>query len=259
MAENPGTAYNPLFIYGQSGLGKTHLLHSIANRVKRNHPSYRIMYIKSEDFVNELIGNLRRGADMQAFRDKYRNVDLFLMDDVQFVAGRAATQEELFHTFNSLYELKKQIVFTSDRPPKEIKSLEDRLRTRFEWGLTADIQPPDFETRVAIITRKAALLGMELPEEVCEFIAKRLKNNIRQLEGAVKKLSAYRSLSGIHPTIGAAQNAIKDINDREKIKEHIKEVLGYKDELIPQIKITDKKTVFRKIRNTVLLFYGVGI
>ena len=147
VAEEPGTAYNPLFIYGQSGLGKTHLLHSIANRVKQNHPSYRIMYIKSEDFVNELIGNLRKGADMQAFRDKYRTVDLFLMDDVQFIAGKDSSEEELFHTFNTLYEQHKQIVFTSDRPPQEMLRLEQRLKTRFEQGLSADVQPPDYETR----------------------------------------------------------------------------------------------------------------
>ena len=210
VAANPSGAYNPLFIYGQSGLGKTHLLTAIRLEIQKNHPEYNILYVDGEAFTNEIITAIRDNSTAE-FHQKYRQADVLLVDDIQFIGGKDSTQEEFFHTFNTLYNAGKQIVLASDRPPKEIKSLEDRLRTRFEWGLTADIQPPDFETRVAIIKRKAGLLGMELPEDVCEFIAKRLKNNIRQLEGAVKKLNAYRSLSGIHPTIGAAQNAIKDI------------------------------------------------
>ena len=210
VAANPSGAYNPLFIYGPSGLGKTHLLTAIRLEIQKNHPDFNILYVDGEAFTNEIITAIRDNSTAE-FHQKYRAADVLLVDDIQFIGGKDSTQEEFFHTFNTLYNAGKQIVLASDRPPKEIKSLEDRLRTRFEWGLTADIQPPDFETRVAIIKRKAGLLGMELPEEVCEFIAKRLKNNIRQLEGAVKKMSAYRSLSGIHPTIGAAQNAIKDI------------------------------------------------
>ena len=210
VAANPSGAYNPLFIYGPSGLGKTHLLTAIRLEIQKNHPDFNILYVDGEAFTNEIITAIRDNSTAE-FHQKYRAADVLLVDDIQFIGSKDSTQEEFFHTFNTLYNAGKQIVLASDRPPKEIKSLEDRLRTRFEWGLTADIQPPDFETRVAIIKRKAGLLGMELPEEVCEFIAKRLKNNIRQLEGAVKKMSAYRSLSGIHPTIGAAQNAIKDI------------------------------------------------
>ena len=210
VAANPSGAYNPLFIYGPSGLGKTHLENAIRLEIQKNHPEFNILYVDGEAFTNEIITAIRNNSTAE-FHQKYRQADVLLVDDIQFIGGKDSTQEEFFHTFNTLYNAGKQIVLASDRPPKEIKSLEDRLRTRFEWGLTADIQPPDFETRVAIIKRKANLLGMELPEDVCEYIAKRLKNNIRQLEGAVKKLNAYRMLSNIHPTIGAAQNAIKDI------------------------------------------------
>jgi len=211
VAENPGTAYNPLFIYGQSGLGKTHLLHSIANRVKRNHPSYRIMYIKSEDFVNELIGNLRRGADMQAFRDKYRNVDLFLMDDVQFIAGKDSSEEELFHTFNTLYEQHKQIVFTSDRPPQEMLRLEQRLKTRFEQGLSADVQPPDYETRMAILKNKSLERGIAINDTVLSFVAENITSNVRQIEGVVNKIMAMQELTGAEVDVDTTIRAIRDI------------------------------------------------
>lgn len=210
VASNPSGSYNPLFIYGPSGLGKTHLEIAIRLEIQKNHPEFNILYVDGEAFTNEIITAIRNNSTAE-FHQKYRQADVLLVDDIQFIGGKEATQEEFFHTFNTLYNAGKQIVLASDRTPKEIKSLDDRLRSRFEWGLTADIQPPDFETRVAIIKRKANLLGMELPEDVCEFIAKRLKNNIRQLEGAVKKMNAYRMLSGIHPTVGAAQNAIKDI------------------------------------------------
>lgn len=217
VATNPAMAYNPLFIYGASGLGKTHLLHAIQHEIFKNNPKAQIIYIKGEDFTNELVESIRQNTQIQ-FRNKYRQSDVLLVDDIQFVAGKESTQEEFFHTFNSLYESHKQIVLTSDRPPKEIQTLEDRLRTRFEWGLLADVQPPDFETRLAIIRRKAELLGISLPEEVSEFIANRLKNNIRQLEGAVKKIKAYNLLNGLQPSIATAQEAIKDIlNDNQPV------------------------------------------
>ena len=201
VAANPSGAYNPLFIYGGSGLGKTHLLTAIQTEIKRTH---------TEDF-----------------RMKYRVADLLLVDDIQFIAGKESTQEEFFHTFNSLHDAHKQIVIASDRPAKEIKSLEERLRTRFEWGLTADVQPPDFETRVAIVKRKAELLHLDLPEDVAEFIANHLKNNIRQLEGAVKKLNAYYMLEGIQPVISVAQNAIKDIlNETQPVPVTIEKIVG---------------------------------
>ncbi len=210
VATNPSANYNPLFIYGPSGLGKTHLENAIRLEIQKNHPEFKILYVDGEAFTNEIITAIRTNSTAE-FHQKYRQADVLLVDDIQFIGGKESTQEEFFHTFNALYNAGKQIVLASDRPPMDIKSLDERLKTRFEWGLTADIQPPDFETRVAIIKRKANLLGMELGEDVCEFIAKRLKNNIRQLEGAVKKLNAYRLLSGIYPTIGSAQNAIKDI------------------------------------------------
>ena len=211
VAEEPGGAYNPLFIYGQSGLGKTHLLHAIANRVRKDHPGYRIMYVQSEDFVNELIGNLRRGTDMQGFRDKYRLVDLFLMDDVQFIAGKDSSEEELFHTFNTLYEQKKQIVFTSDRPPHEMLRLEQRLRTRFEQGLPADIQPPDYETRVALLKNKAVERGISLPDAVLSYVAENITSNVRQIEGVVNKIMAFQELMGAQVDVETTIRAVRDI------------------------------------------------
>ena len=215
VAANPAGAYNPLFIYGNSGLGKTHLLYSICNDIKKNHPNMNIIYIKGDDFTNELIEAIRRGTTIE-FHNKYRKSDILLVDDIQFIAGKDSTQEEFFHTFNSLYEAKKQIVLTSDRPPKEIQTLEDRLRTRFEWGLIADIQPPDFETRIAIIKRKAEMLEIDIPNEVCEYIATRLKTNIRQLEGTVKKMKASYLLSDESPSITNAQAAISEILNNDQ-------------------------------------------
>lgn len=213
VAESPGEMYNPLFIYGGVGLGKTHLMHSIAHFILERNPDAKVLYVTSESFTNELIEAIRNNNNTATarFREKYRNIDVLLIDDIQFIIGKESTQEEFFHTFNTLYNAGKQIVLATDRPPKEIKSLEDRIRTRMEWGLIADIQPPDFETRVAIIRRKADLLGLDISDEVAEYIANNLKNNIRQLEGAVKKLNAYYTLEGIPPVVGAAQNAIKDI------------------------------------------------
>ncbi len=211
VAEEPGGAYNPLFIYGQSGLGKTHLLHAIANRVSQLRPGYRILYVQSEDFVNELIGNLRRGIDMQGFRDKYRQVDLFLMDDVQFIAGKDSSEEELFHTFNTLYEQKKQIVFTSDRPPHEMLRLEQRLKTRFEQGLPADIQPPDYETRVALLKNKSLERGISLPEPVLSYVAENITSNVRQIEGVVNKIMAFQELMGAQVDVETTIRAVRDI------------------------------------------------
>ena len=211
VAEEPGGAYNPLFIYGQSGLGKTHLLHAIANQVHQVFPAYRIMYVQSEDFVNEFIDHVRHGKDMQGFRDKYRLVDLFLMDDVQFIAGKDSSEEELFHTFNTLYEQKKQIVFTSDRPPHEMLRLEQRLRTRFEQGLPADIQPPDYETRVALLKNKAVERGISLPDAVLSYVAENITSNVRQIEGVVNKIMAFQELMGAPVDVDTTIRAVRDI------------------------------------------------
>lgn len=217
VASNPATAYNPLFIYGGSGLGKTHLLHAISHEIKQKSPEMKILYIKGDDFTNELIDAISKRTQNQ-FKNKYRMSDVLLVDDIQFIAGKEQTQEEFFHTFNTLYEAKKQIVLTSDRPPKEIQTLENRLRSRFEWGLLADIQAPDYETRLAIIRRKAELLGIVIPDDVSQYIANRLKNNIRQLEGTVKKMKAFNLLTGDPPSVSIAQNAIRDIlNDDQPV------------------------------------------
>lgn len=210
VANNPGGAYNPLFIYGNSGLGKTHLLKAIKNEIEKNNPKMKVAFVTCEDFTNEFLELLHTGRAPE-FRNHYRPVDVLLIDDIQFIAGKLSTEEEFLNTFNALYDKNKQIVLTSDRPPKEIQSLADRLRTRFEVGLMADIQQPDYETRVAIIKRKGMLLDLEIPQEVAEFIATRLKNNTRQLEGSVKKLTAYHKLSGEPLSLSMAQNAIKDI------------------------------------------------
>lgn len=217
VATNPANSYNPLFIYGGSGLGKTHLINAVCEEIRENHPAFTILYVKGEEFTNELITAIRNGTTQQ-FHEKYRQADVLAVDDVQFIAGKESTQEEFFHTFNELYQGSKQIILTSDRPPKEIKTLEDRLRTRFEWGLLADIQPPDYETRIAIIHRKAELIHINIPDDVAEYIANRLKNNIRQLEGVVNRLKAFQQLIGSPPSILTAQSAIKDIlNDHQPI------------------------------------------
>ncbi len=210
VADNPADAYNPLFIYGESGLGKTHLLYAIANQIQREHPDYNIVYIKGDQFTNELIDAVRSGKNFE-FRDKYRNADLFLMDDIQFIAGKDATQEEFFHTFNSLYENKRQIVLTSDRVPGDMVRLEDRLRPRFEWGLIVDVQPPDYETRFIITREKALELGIELPQDVVDYISENITNNVRQIEGTVKKIKAYHDLTGMPLDITNVSRAIKDM------------------------------------------------
>lgn len=226
VASTPGKAYNPLFIYGNSGLGKTHLLNAICAEVQKNNSKAKILYTSGEDFTNELIKSIET-KKMQQFHNKYRTVDVLLVDDIQFIGGKTQTQEEFFHTFNALVSDNKQIVLTSDRPPKEIPLLEDRIKTRFEWGLLADIQPPDFETRMAIIKRKSEYYGLELPDEVVQYIAEKLKSNVRQLEGTVKKINAHYKLTGQKPSIATAQKAIKDIlSDNEPVPVTIDKILN---------------------------------
>ena len=202
--------YNPLFIYGPSGLGKTHLLYAITNEVKKKKPNAQIIYIKGEDFTNQLIEALANQKTSE-FRNTYRSCDMLLIDDIQFIAGKVSTQEEFFHTFNALYEEHKQIILTSDRPPREIKTLEDRLKTRFEWGLLADIQPPDLELRIAIIKKKAEQVNVIIPDEVLNFLAENLRSNIRQIEGAIKKLGALAFLSGREISMELARSCISEL------------------------------------------------
>lgn len=209
-AEKPAEKYNPLFIYGDSGLGKTHLLCAICNEIKRWKPDVKIIFTRGEDFVNTIITGINSN-NMNAIHDKYRNCDILLVDDIQFIAGKPSTQEEFFHTFDALASEGKQIVLTSDRAAKDIEVLDERLRTRFEWGLIADIQAPDLETRMAIIQRKAKVLGIALPDDVVQFVAENVKTNIRQLEGAVKKINALVTLEGSQINVAMAQRAIKDI------------------------------------------------
>ena len=210
VAANPSGAYNPLFIYGGSGLGKTHLLTAIQTEIKRTHPDFVIMYVTCEQFTNELIAAIRAGST-EDFRMKYRVADLLLVDDIQFIAGKESTQEEFFHTFNSLHDAHKQIVIASDRPAKEIKSLEERLRTRFEWGLIADITLPDYETRMAILHKKEEMDGYDINEEVIKYIANNIKSNIRELEGAINKVMAFAKLEKKEVTLELAEQALKDI------------------------------------------------
>jgi chromosomal replication initiator protein len=211
VAENPAMAYNPLFLYGGVGLGKTHLLHAIGNMcVKRGQ---RILYVSSEEFTNDLISAIRTQTT-QAFREKYRRIDVLLIDDIQFIAGKESTQEEFFHTFNTLHGQNKQIVVSSDRPPKALVTLEERLRSRFEWGLAADIQPPDFETRIAVLKSKAERAGYHLPNGILDIIARRVQSNIRELEGALTRIMAYANLSGQPVTIQLVDSALADLLPR---------------------------------------------
>lgn len=210
VAKMPAKNYNPLFIYGPSGIGKTHLLYAITNYLREQNPNVKVIYIKGEDFTNQMIDCLSRQA-MPEFREKYRDCDVLLIDDIQFIAGKVSTQEEFFHTFNALYEGRKQIILTSDRQPREIKTLEDRLKTRFEWGLIADIQAPDLELRIAIIKKKAEQVGVELPEDVLTFLAENLRSNIRQIEGAIKKLGARVFLSGEKIDMDLARGCISEL------------------------------------------------
>ena len=210
VAEAPAEAYNPLFIYGGVGLGKTHLMHAIGHRIREDYPDKKLLYISSENFTNELITAIQQNKNAE-FRNRFRNVDVLMVDDIQFIAGHNSTQEEFFHTFNTLYEAGKQIVVTSDRPPMEMNKLEDRIRTRLEWGLMADVQPPDLETRMAITRNKAAQFGVVLPDDVVTFIGETVTSNIRQLEGVVKKLTAYRDLLEDDITVSSVRRAIKDV------------------------------------------------
>lgn len=214
VANKPADSYNPLFIYGPSGLGKTHLLYAIASQIHKTYPDYNIVYIKGDQFTNELIEAVKKGQNVE-FRNKYRGADLFLVDDIQFIAGKESTQEEFFHTFNTLWENHRQIVLTADRPPKEMLKLEDRLKTRFEWGLLADITPPDYETRMAIIKNKCDSIGLSMPDDVCAYIAENITTNIRQIEGTVKKLKAYHDLSLLVMDVPHVARCIKDMHKGE--------------------------------------------
>ena len=208
VAESPAMAYNPLFLYGGVGLGKTHLLHAIGNYIKENNPSAQIAYISSETFTNELINSIRDKKTEQ-FRNKYRSVDVLMVDDIQFIAGKVQTEEEFFHTFNTLYDANKQIIITSDKHPEEIKTLEERLRSRFEWGLIGDINSPDYETRVAILQKKAQIEGIEISDDILKYIAEKITSNIRELEGVFNKVLAYRGLVNKEITMEVAMEALK--------------------------------------------------
>jgi len=217
VAEAPAKAYNPLFIYGGVGLGKTHLMHAIGHYVLEHNPSAKVVYLSSEKFTNEFINSIRDNKAVD-FRNKYRNVDVLLIDDIQFLAGKESTQEEFFHTFNALHEESKQIVISSDRPPKEIPTLEDRLRSRFEWGLITDITPPDLETRIAILRKKAKAEGLDIPNEAMSYIANQIDSNIRELEGALIRVVAYSSLINRDINVDLAAEALKDIIPSSKPK-----------------------------------------
>jgi chromosomal replication initiator protein len=214
IAENPRGSFNPLFIYGGAGLGKTHLIQAIGQQIREMNPRIKLVYMSADTLVTEIVTALRYDR-MQQFKDRYRSVDALLLDDIQFIAGKERTQEEFFHTFNALYEAQKQIVFTSDAPPKDIPTLEERLRSRFEWGLIADIQPPDLETKVAILLKKAEDKKCDLPHEVALFIAERVRSNIRELEGLLNKVVMYASLAGKNLTIDLAKEALKDLLSKE--------------------------------------------
>lgn len=254
VATDAGSTYNPLFIYGPSGLGKTHLVTAIKQEISKLAPDKNVIYVTGESFGNELIKAIDQ-RDTGVFHDKYRNADVLIVDDIQFFSGKERMQEEFFHTFNKLHSEGKQIVITSDKPPRDLKTLEERIRNRFEWGLIADISVPDFETRYAIIRRKAELLDLKIPDEVTEFIATRLKTNIRQLEGAVKKLKALKLLANSSPTISMAQSVIRDIltDDQpipitvEKVIAEVANVYGITPDDIRSSKRTAQISTARKV------------
>jgi chromosomal replication initiator protein len=227
VAETPSKSYNPLFLYGGVGLGKTHLMQAVGHMIKKNWKEMRLAYVSSERFTNEVINSLRYDR-MVSFREKYRNVDVLLMDDIEFIAGKERTQEEFFHTFNTLYEAQKQVVISSDCPPKEILGLEERLRSRFAWGLTADLQTPDLETRMAILAKKAEAQGIHLPDNVATFVASKIRSSIRDLEGALTRLTAYSSLTGEEISLAMAQQHLKnlvDLDERHVSIENIQRVV----------------------------------
>ena len=221
VAESPAEIYNPLFIYGGVGLGKTHLMHSIAHFILKQNPAAKVVYVTSEKFTNELIDAIRNKNNITTteFREKYRNVDVLLIDDIQFITNKESTQEEVFHTFNTLYEAKKQIIISSDRPPKDIETLEERLRSRFEWGLTVDIGAPDYETRMAILRKKEDLEGYNIDNEVIKYIATNIKSNIRELEGALTKVVAYSRITKNENTLELAEEALKDRISPDQVQE----------------------------------------
>lgn len=221
VAESPGEIYNPLFLYGGAGLGKTHLMHSIGHFILENNPTTKILYVTSEQFTNEVIESIRSGnsSSMNKLRDKYRTVDVLIIDDVQFIIGKEATQEEFFNTFNALHSAGKQIILSSDKPPKEMETLDERFRSRFEWGLIADIQPPDYETRMAILSKKSESIGKYIDEEVLKYIASNIKSNIRELEGAFNKIVAFSKLNNVDINMTNAEEALKDIIYPDKPKE----------------------------------------
>lgn len=259
VAATPGAAYNPLFIYGNSGLGKTHLLCAISNEIKRNNPDVDIIFTKGEEFVSLIVEGIK-AKNMQEIHNKYRNCDILLVDDIQFIAGKESTQEEFFHTFNALTQDGKQIVLASDRAPKDIEILDERLRNRFEWGLIADIQPPDIETRMAIIQRKAKTLGLELPPDVVQFVAEKIKTNIRQLEGAVKKINALVNIEGSSINIAMAQNAIKDImSDSRPVSAIVNSIISETSRTfgVPQADIISKKKDAKTARARQVAIYIV--
>ena len=226
IAQGQTGQYNPLFIYSEPGLGKTHLLCAVKNHVEQAHPNYKVLYVSAENFVSEFVNSIRNDKNDE-FKNKYRNCDMLLVDDVQFFNGKKESQTELFHTFNELHQKNKQIILTSDRPPKEINDIEERLRTRFEWGLLADIGTPEFETRLAIINRKAELLNMHIPQNVTEYMADKLKKNIRQLEGAIIKMNALILVTGVSPTISMAQNVIKDVlTDQQPVPVTVERIIN---------------------------------
>lgn len=221
VAESPGNVYNPLYIYGGAGLGKTHLMHSVGHFILEQNPEMKIIYVTSEDFTNEVIDCIRSGdaVKMNKFREKYRTVDVLLIDDVQFIIGKESTQEEFFHTFNTLHAAGKQIILTSDKPPKDMETLEERFRSRFEWGLIADIQPPDYETRMAILKKNAENYSKEIDDDVLKYIAENIKSNIRELEGAFNKIVAFSKLNKVDITLSHAEEALKDVIYPDKPKE----------------------------------------
>lgn len=223
VAESPSKVYNPLFLYGGVGLGKTHLMQAVGHSIKKNWKDMRLAYVSSESFTNDVINSLRFDR-MVSFRDKYRNVDVLLMDDIQFIGGKERTQEEFFHTFNTLYETQKQVVISSDCTPKEIPGLEERLRSRFAWGLTADLQPADLETKLAILAKKSELQGVTLPDNVALFIATKIKSSIRDLEGALVRLLAYSSLRGTEITLTMAQEVLKNLVDVQERRVSIENI-----------------------------------
>ncbi|WP_446898168.1 chromosomal replication initiator protein DnaA [Clostridium sp. LBM24168] len=247
VAESPAKAYNPLFIYGGVGLGKTHLMHAIGHYILKSNPSSKVVYVSSEKFTNELVNSIKDDKNVE-FRNKYRNIDVLLIDDIQFIAGKERTQEEFFHTFNSLYEANKQIILSSDRPPKEISTLEDRLISRFEWGLIADIQPPDFETRIAILKKKADVEKLKIPNEVMVYIATKIKSNIRELEGALIRIVAFSSLTNKEISIDLAVEALKDIISSKQSKQVTIELIQEVVANYYNLKMDDFKSA-RRTRN----------